>query len=261
MFSCILRSYRLDFWSAIWINGGCPARESLEHGEFIGHKCQSRARTLARSSMGRFITPKVPRKYVRCRAAISFRLRGSKQKSYCEYSRTKIPDCRKCIAKSVEWTMWYGVSLEQKCRPYPSNTIICPSQFRVRFKSETDVLVENGTIILLNFSEWATPFIAVPKTNDDMHNNMVCKVAINRMLRTVTSNPLTKTEDIVALLSRARVFWVADLKGAHQRFRISKQRRGLLTFNAIFFGCVSERDSPMVTRPHRQISSWLWIYF
>lgn len=108
-----------------------------------------------------------------------------------------------------------------------------PFKLRETVKAEIDKLITSGKLIPIKHSDWATPIIAIPKSDGKIRICMDCKVTINRMIQT-EHYPIPKIEDIFANLSEARIFCVINLKGAYQQIVVAEKSQKLLTINTIF---------------------------
>lgn len=121
----------------------------------------------------------------------------------------------------------------KECQPIFHAAYSVPFKVREKVKTELDRLVKKGILIQVKNSEWASPMVVVPKSNEEVRLCIDCKVTINRFIET-EHYPIPKIEDIFASLSFARVFCVIDLRGAYQQIVVSEASQHYLTMNTIF---------------------------
>lgn len=125
------------------------------------------------------------------------------------------------------------IIMKPNTQPIFHATYSVPYKVREKVKKELDRLVENGVLIQVKNSQWATPMVIVPKSNEEIRICLDYKVTINRFVET-EHYPIPNIEDIFASLSFARVFCVIDLKGAYQQVKVSQVSQEYLTMNTIF---------------------------
>ena len=77
---------------------------------------------------------------------------------------------------------------------------LVPYALKEKVTEKLNNLVRNGVIEPINYSEWASPVVIVPKPNDDIRLCADFKVTINKHLE-VDSYPLPKPVDIFASLN------------------------------------------------------------
>ncbi len=73
-----------------------------------------------------------------------------------------------------------------------------------------------GIIEKVNFSDWATPVVPVPKANGSVRLCGDYKVTINPVLQ-VDQYPMPTAEDLFATLAGGTVFSKLDLSNAYQQ--------------------------------------------
>ena len=104
-----------------------------------------------------------------------------------------------------------------------------PYALKEKVTEKLNNLVRNGVIEPVNYSEWASQVVIVPKPN----NIRLCadfKVTINKHLE-VDSYPLPKPVDIFASLNGGTLFSKLDLSRAYEQLEVDEKCRDLLTIN------------------------------
>eukprot|EP00117_Sycon_ciliatum_P016490 scpid42895/ scgid2937/ Retrovirus-related Pol polyprotein from transposon gypsy; Reverse transcriptase; Endonuclease len=89
---------------------------------------------------------------------------------------------------------------------------------------------EAGIVSRVNWSDWATPVVPVPKPNGTVRLCGDFKVTVNPQLR-VDQHPLPLIDDIFASLSGGRRFTKLDLKAAYTQMEVAEESRPILTLN------------------------------
>lgn len=91
-------------------------------------------------------------------------------------------------------------------------------------------LQEMGVCTPVEYSEWATPIVCIPKTNGDVRICGDYKVTINPWLE-VDKYPLPKTQDLFAKLAGGKYFTKLDLTQAYQQVELDDESKQYLTIN------------------------------
>ena len=102
--------------------------------------------------------------------------------------------------------------------------------FALKEAIENDLarLKQLGVITKVNYSEWAAPIVAVPKTDGGVRICGDYKVSINPVLE-VNRYPLPTPEDLFAIVSGAKYFSKLDLSHAYQQVELEPESRKLVT--------------------------------
>ena len=95
---------------------------------------------------------------------------------------------------------------------------------------EIDCLVENGTLVSVEHSEWATPIVPVPKKDRTIRICEDFKVTINPYLD-VDQYPLSKPSELFACLTGGQKFTKLDLSSAYQQSTLDEESSKLVTIN------------------------------
>ena len=96
-----------------------------------------------------------------------------------------------------------------------------PLPLALKPKVETEIrrMVESGVLTPVNWSDWATPVVPVPKPNGTVRLCGDFKVTVNPQLR-VDQHPLPLIKDIFASLSGGQKFTKLDLKAAYTQMEV-----------------------------------------
>ncbi|XP_057369629.1 uncharacterized protein K02A2.6-like [Daphnia carinata] len=110
-----------------------------------------------------------------------------------------------------------------KARPVPY--AIMP-----QIEAELLRMEREGVIEKVNFSQWASPIVVVPKPSGDVRICGDYKPTLNPQLK-VDIYPLPTPQDLFAKLSGGKVFTKLDLSKAYQQLRLAVESRDLVTIN------------------------------
>lgn len=105
-----------------------------------------------------------------------------------------------------------------------------PFKFREVVSKELDRLCEQGILVPVKHSEWASPVVIVHKPDKNIRLCIDCKVTINPYLRTETY-PLPRIDDVFASLGNCKYFCALDLTGAYNQLVVSEKTQKYLTIN------------------------------
>ena len=105
-----------------------------------------------------------------------------------------------------------------------------PYALKDKITQKIKSMVDCGVLESVNFSDWASPLVIVPKPNNDIRLCADFKVTINRYIE-VDSYPLPKPSDIFANLNGGTIFSKLDLSRAYEQIEVDESCRHLLTIN------------------------------
>lgn len=111
------------------------------------------------------------------------------------------------------------------CRPYS-----LPFPLKESVDKELERLQEEGVLIPVEHSLWATPIVVAPKGDGKIRICMDCKVSINKFI-TTKFYPMPCIEDLFVGLSKFKVFAKIDLNGAYQQLALSENSRKYMTIH------------------------------
>ena len=106
-----------------------------------------------------------------------------------------------------------------------------PYAMREKVEAELDRLVAEGTLVPVEYSDWATPIVAVVKS--DRKSVWICgdfKVTVNPVSQ-LHRYPIPKIEDIFATLEGGKTFTKLDLSQAYQQLKLDAESQKYLVIN------------------------------
>ena len=101
---------------------------------------------------------------------------------------------------------------------------------RPRVEEELERLQQEGIISPIEFSDWATPIVPLPKANGKVRICGDYKVTLNPVMK-IEQYPLPKIADIFASLSGGQKFSKIDLTQAYLQMEVDEASKSLLTIN------------------------------
>ena len=105
-----------------------------------------------------------------------------------------------------------------------------PYALRLKVEKELDKLEEEGVIVPVQHSEWATPIVPVLKGNGTVRICGDFKQTANKAAKTEVY-PLPRIEDLFASLAGGTVFSKLDLSHAYQELPLAKESQPFVTVN------------------------------
>ncbi|XP_058828320.1 uncharacterized protein K02A2.6-like [Topomyia yanbarensis] len=105
-----------------------------------------------------------------------------------------------------------------------------PFSLRAVVENELDKLVNNGILVKVNHSAWATPIVPVPKANNKVRLCGDYKVTVNPNL-VVDGHPLPTIEELFANVAGGEKFTKIDLTQAYLQLEVEEGDREVLTLN------------------------------
>ncbi|XP_045194815.2 uncharacterized protein K02A2.6-like [Mercenaria mercenaria] len=117
----------------------------------------------------------------------------------------------------------YATPRFHKARPVPL-------ALKPKIEKELETLLEAGMLEKVDYSEWATPIVPVPKSNGEIRICGDFKVTVNPLLE-IDQYPLPRIEDIFASIGAGKKFWKIDLKNAYLQVEVDEESKKLLTIN------------------------------
>lgn len=95
-------------------------------------------------------------------------------------------------------------------------------------EKDLDAQVREGILVKVDFSEWATPIVVVPKSNREVRICGDYKVTINPFLK-IDEHPLPTMDELFSKMAGGEKFTKIDLSNAYLQFEIHPDNRHLLT--------------------------------
>jgi RNase H-like domain found in reverse transcriptase/Reverse transcriptase (RNA-dependent DNA polymerase)/Integrase zinc binding domain/Integrase core domain len=105
-----------------------------------------------------------------------------------------------------------------------------PFKFREQIEKELSILCEQGVLKPVNYSEFASPIVCVPKSDGNVRICGDFKATINKYLH-ADHYPLPRIDDVLASLAGCSVFCVIDLEGAYQQLEMAEGSKKYVTIN------------------------------
>ena len=106
-----------------------------------------------------------------------------------------------------------------------------PYAMRQLVEDELNRLVAEGTLEPVDYSDWATPIVAVLKS--DRKSVRVCgdfRMTVNPVSK-LNRYPIPKVEDLFATLERGKTFTKLDLSQAYQQLKLDAESRKYMVIN------------------------------
>jgi len=139
------------------------------------------------------------------------------------------------------------ISIEDGVSPKFCKARPVPYALRPKVEAELEKLERDGILSKVDWAEWATPVVPVPKKDGSIRICGDFKLTINPVLR-AEEYPLPRIEDIFAKLAGGTLFSVIDLAKAYHQMVIEEDSRqyvtlntqkGLYQYNRLVFGIKS----------------------
>ena len=105
-----------------------------------------------------------------------------------------------------------------------------PFAMKAKVEEEIERLENQGIITPTNWSEWATPVVAIPKADGTVRLCGDYKVTVNPAIK-VDKYPLPTTEEIFASLSGGVIFSKLDLRQAYLQMEVDDDTQKILTIH------------------------------
>ena len=105
-----------------------------------------------------------------------------------------------------------------------------PYALKAKVEAEIDRLEKQGIISKVNYSEWASPIVTVPKIEEAVRICGDYKVSVNPVLE-VDQHPLPSAQDLFATLAGAKIYTKLDLSHAYQQLLLDEESKKYLTVN------------------------------
>lgn len=122
------------------------------------------------------------------------------------------------------------IVLKQDAIPIFHKPYTIPFKYRENVDQELDRMVESGILVPVRSSTWASPIVVTPKKDGSIRIRLDGKATLNRFIST-EHYPLPLIDDILASLSRFKVFCKIDLTGAYLQVKLSDASQELCTIN------------------------------
>nr|CAI5869031.1 unnamed protein product [Callosobruchus analis] len=134
------------------------------------------------------------------------------------YQQLKVsPEYQKYLTVNTHLGMYQYTRLAYVCDGYDM-----PYALKPKVEKKIKQMVHVGIIKAVNYSEWGSPIVVMPKKDGDVPICADFRATVNKALN-VDQYHLPKPEDIFASLAGGCVFTVLDLSGAYQQLKVSPE--------------------------------------
>ena len=139
------------------------------------------------------------------------------------------------------------LNLKKNSQPKFCKARQVPYTLRPKVEAELTKLQNDGILIKVDWSEWATPVVSVIKKNGNVRLCGDFKQTINPVLH-IQQYPLPRIDDIFASLGGGRKFSKIDLRQAYLQMEMEEEskkfltintHKGLFQYNRLVFGVAS----------------------
>ena len=123
------------------------------------------------------------------------------------------------------------IEVDPNATPRFCKTRTVPYAMREKVEEELDRLVTEGTLVPLDYSDWAAPIVAVMKS--DRRSVRICgdfQMTLNPVSQ-LNRYPIPKTEDIFATLKQGKLFTKLDLSQAYLQLKLGEESSKYVVIN------------------------------
>lgn len=135
------------------------------------------------------------------------------------------------------------IRMKEDATPFVHKAYNVPFSVREEFVRQIDEMENNGLLEKVEYSDWASPVVAVEKPNQDpvgvsIRDKKQLRICLDGS-RTINPHiethhyPLPVIDELLANKSGTKYFCMLDLKGAYQQLLVSESTKKLLTINTI----------------------------
>ena len=123
-----------------------------------------------------------------------------------------------------------SLHVKYNARPIFHKARPVPFALRQAVDDELQRMQDEGIIYPVDFSEWATPLVCVPKPNGKVRLCGDYKVTVNTVLHT-DQHPIPLPEEVLAKITPGEKFSKIDLKSAYQQLMLDDKSQEYVTIN------------------------------
>lgn len=123
-----------------------------------------------------------------------------------------------------------SLHLAEDASPVFCKSISLPHALREKVESELDRLIKLQVLEPVEFSDWATPIVAVLKKNGQVRICGDFRITVNPKLN-VAKYPLLKIEDLLQKIANCLIFSKLDLSQAYAQIELSPESKQYVTIN------------------------------
>ena len=142
---------------------------------------------------------------------------------HAEHSVKQLCQKYDTVFKKVGFIKPYKASLiiQAKAKPKFRKARPVPYSIKEDVGKQLDQLEADGVLTRVDYSEWATPLVVVPKPNGKIRLCGDFKVTLNPVMD-IKQYPLSKPQDLFATLSGGQQFSKIDVRQAYLQLRLEK---------------------------------------
>ena len=146
-----------------------------------------------------------------------------------EYWQAKYPDVFADGLGTVTG-MKATLHLKEGARPKFHRPRPVPFALRNAVEKELQRMEDEEIIEPVNFSEWATPLVCVPKADGSVRVCGDYRVTVNQAIHT-DQHPIPTLDSVASILAKGKRFTKVDLKSAYQQLILDDASQELVTIN------------------------------
>ena len=120
--------------------------------------------------------------------------------------------------------------IQEDAKPIFCKARPVPFALRPAVERELTRMQSEGIIYPVDFSDWATPLVCVPKTDGSVRICGDYKVTLNRVINTDT-HPIPTPEEVLTTVAGGQKFSKIDLKSAYQQMLLDDESQPYVTIN------------------------------
>lgn len=122
------------------------------------------------------------------------------------------------------------IVLKENSYPIFAKAYTVPFGLRDKVEAEIDKMCDDGVLIPVNRSKWASPIVIVNKGDGSIRLCVDCRRTVNRFIEN-EHYVIPRVDDILASLAGWNYFCKLDLTGAYLQVKVSDRSREILTIN------------------------------
>ena len=113
-----------------------------------------------------------------------------------------------------------------------------PYAMKGKIEEELKRLLEEGTIVSVQFSEWAAPIVPIMKHNNSIRICGDYKTTVNQVSK-LDNYPIPKVEDLLATLGGGEKFTKLDVNQTYQQLQLDDESKRYTILSTHIKGCFS----------------------
>ena len=123
-----------------------------------------------------------------------------------------------------------GIQVDPNAKPRYCKARTLPYSLRPKVEEELERQVSEGILEPVAQTEWATPIVAVLKSDKSIRICGDFRVIVNPVAK-LDRYPVPKIEDLLATLQRGRIFTKLDLRNAYQQLPLEEDSQKYVVIN------------------------------